>query len=168
MPLRDLELPVVMATSTVDIIRQFYVPALSRSVSYDRGVGFFSSKWLELAAEGLSGLASNGGIARLVASPILEAQDWEALKRGTQAQSDPILFAALQKAVTSLERELKSDTLSAIAWMIADGLLEVRLAVPTGDLDGDFHDKFGVFHDESNDEIAFHGSPNDSKQAFHN
>jgi superfamily II DNA or RNA helicase len=168
MPLRDVEFPVVMATSTVDLIRQFYVPALSRSVSYDRGVGFFSSKWIELAAEGLSGLASNGGSARLVASPILDAQDWETLKRGAQAQNDPVLLAALQKAVRSLERELRTDTLSAIAWMIADGLLEVRLAVPIGDLDGDFHDKFGVFHDELNDEVAFHGSPNDSKQAFHN
>jgi superfamily II DNA or RNA helicase len=34
--------------------------------------------------------------------------------------------------------------------------------------DGDFHDKFGVFRDDVGDEIAFHGSPNDSKQAFHN
>jgi superfamily II DNA or RNA helicase len=168
MSLRDLDLPVVMATSTVDMIRQFYVPALSRSIAYDRGVGFFSSKWLELAAAGLCGLANNGGVARLVASPILDPDDWEALKRGTQAQSDPVLFAALKKVVASLEQELKTDTLSAIAWMIADGLLEVRLAIPTGDLDGDFHDKFGIFHDEVSDEVAFHGSPNDSKQAFHN
>jgi superfamily II DNA or RNA helicase len=157
-----------MTTSTADIIREFYVPALSGSLSYDRGVGFFSSRWLELAAEGLCGLAGNGGIARLVASPILDAGDWEALKRGAQAQNDPALFAALQKTVASLKEELKSDTLSAIAWMIADGLLEVRLAVPTGDLDGDFHDKFGIFRDEAADEVAFHGSPNDSKQAFHN
>lgn len=168
MPLRALDLPVVMATSTVDVIRQFYIPALSRSVSYDRGVGFFSSRWLELAADGLSDLATNGGIARLVASPILEAQDWEALKRGAEAQSDPILFAALQKAVAALATELKQDTLSAIAWMVADGLLEVKLAVPVGDLDGDFHDKFGILRDEAGDQIAFHGSPNDSRQAFHN
>lgn len=168
MALRALDFPVVMTTSTVDIIRQFYVPALSRSISYDRGVGFFSSRWLELAADGLCGLADNGGIARLVASPILDTQDWEALKRGAQAQTDPVLFAALQKTIVTLERELKNDTLSAIAWMIADNLLEVRLAVPTGDLDGDFHDKFGIFHDETNESVAFHGSPNDSRQAFHN
>lgn len=166
--LRDLEFPVEMATSTVDIIRQFFVPALSRSVAYDRGVGFFSSRWLELAAEGLSSLADNGGHARIVASPILEPQDWEALKRGSQAQNDPILFAALQKAVSSLEVELKKDTLTAIAWMIADGLLEIRLALPVGDLDGDFHDKLGNFCDGLGNKVAFHGSPNDSKQAFHN
>ena len=70
MPLRSLDLPVVICTSTRDVIREFYVPALARSVTYDRGVGFFSSKWLELAAEGLAGLAENGGTARLVASPI--------------------------------------------------------------------------------------------------
>jgi superfamily II DNA or RNA helicase len=52
--------------------------------------------------------------------------------------------------------------------MIADGLLEVRLAIPTKDLDGDFHDKFGIFCDSGGDKIAFHGSPNDSQQAFRN
>jgi hypothetical protein len=68
----------------------------------------------------------------------------------------------------SLEKELKADTLSAIAWMIADGLLEVRLAIPNGNLDGDFHDKFGIFADDEGDRLAFHGSPNDSQQAFRN
>ncbi|TBF38508.1 helicase-like protein [Rhizobium leguminosarum] len=51
--------------------------------------------------------------------------------------------------------------------MIADGLLDFKLAVPTSDLDGDFHDKFGTFGD-GNDRIAFRGSPNDSAQAFRN
>ena len=168
MPLRDLELPVVIDTSTNNIIRDFYVPALSRSVRYDRGVGFFSSKWIQLAAEGLSGLADNGGVARLIMSPILDVRDWEALKLGAQAQDDPLIYAALKKTVAVLEKELKADTLSAISWMIADGLLEIRLAIPQGDLDGDFHDKFGIFADEIGDRIAFHGSPNDSQQAFRN
>ena len=168
MSLRDLDLPVVITTSTNDVIREFYVPALARSIRYDRGVGFFSSKWLQLAAEGLSSLADNGGIARLVVSPILDASDRDAFRRGAQAQDDPHLYEALKQAVISLERELKADTLSAIAWMIADGLLEVRLAIPERDLDGDFHDKFGIFTDEAGDRIAFHGSPNDSQQAFRN
>jgi superfamily II DNA or RNA helicase len=168
MSLRNLEFPVVMSTSTRDVIREFYVPSLTASVSYDRGVGFFSSKWLELAAEGLAALAENGGTARLVASPILDAADWEALKKGNAAQTDPLLYEALKLAVKSLESELRASTLSAIAWMIADGLLQVQLAVPVGDLDGDFHDKFGIFRDEGGDEVAFHGSPNDSRQAFHN
>ena len=157
-----------MCTSTEDVIRQFYVPALSSSVTYDRGVGFFSSKWLELAAEGLARLAGNGGSARIVASPILEAGDWEAIKKGNAAQTDPVLYELLKRTVQSLESQLKDETLSAIAWMIADGLLHIRLAVPAADLDGDFHDKFGIFSDEAGDEVAFHGSPNDSRQAFHN
>ena len=157
-----------MSTSTKDVIRDFYVPALASSLTYDRGVGFFSSKWLELAAEGLAGLAANGGKARLVASPILSPADWEAFQKGSAAQNDPLLYEALKQTVKDLETELRSETLSAIAWMIADGLLEIQLAVPVDDLDGDFHDKFGIFRDESGDEVAFHGSPNDSKQAFHN
>jgi hypothetical protein len=47
--------------------------------------------------------------------------------------------------------------------MIADGLFDFRIAVPTGDLDGDFHDKFGIFRDAFQNVVAFHGSPNDGE-----
>ena len=56
-----------LATSTSKLITSFYVPALKQSVFYDRGVGFFTSHWLRLAASGLAGLATNGGQARLIA-----------------------------------------------------------------------------------------------------
>ena len=52
--------------------------------------------------------------------------------------------------------------------MIADGLLDFRIAIPTGELDGDFHDKFGIFRDSECNAVAFHGSPNDSERAFRN
>jgi Rad3-related DNA helicase len=52
--------------------------------------------------------------------------------------------------------------------MVADGLLDFRIAVPCRELDGDFHDKFGIFRDGDQNAIAFHGSPNDSEQAFRN
>ncbi|TPK59105.1 helicase-like protein [Mesorhizobium sp. B2-4-15] len=52
--------------------------------------------------------------------------------------------------------------------MIADGLLDFRIAIPTADLDGDFHDKFGILRDVEGNALAFHGSPNDSAQAFRN
>jgi superfamily II DNA or RNA helicase len=166
--LSTLRFPPVFATSTSNLIRQFYIPALSQSIAYDRGVGFFSSFWLQLASDGIVALAENGGIARFVASPILAPADWEALKRGVQAQEDPILHRALRRSLAELQNDLKMDTLSAISWMVAEGLLHFRVALPTAELDGDFHDKFGIFRDARGDEIAFHGSPNDSKQAFRN
>lgn len=40
--------------------------------------------------------------------------------------------------------------------MIADDLLEIKLAVPTHELSGDFHDKFGVFYDVEGNRVSFH------------
>lgn len=168
MNLLDLPTDPHLATSTHNLLERFYVPALARSVSYDRGVGYFTSNWLRLAAAGLAGLAANGGKARIIASPKLDPDDCAALNRGAEARNDPLLRASLERVLKDLARDLTNDTLATLAWMVADGLLEFRIAIPTGELDGDFHDKFGIFRDVSNNSIAFHGSPNDSEKAFRN
>jgi superfamily II DNA or RNA helicase len=168
MTLRDLGTEPFFNTSTDEVARQFLVPALSRSIRYDRGVGYFSSAWLRMVSAGLVNLAQNGGIARIVASPKLAAQDWAALRQGNDAQNSPTLHAALSRTIEELASDFADDTLTALAWAVADGLLEFRIAVPAGDLDGDFHDKFGQFHDTDGNAIAFNGSPNDSERAFRN
>ena len=48
MSLKELSLPSVIDSSTADMAREFVVPALSASLRYDRGVGFFSSGWLRV------------------------------------------------------------------------------------------------------------------------
>jgi hypothetical protein len=168
MPLRELPARPVLETSTDALIRDFYVPALTSASRYDRGVGYFTSAWLRLAASGLVGLARNGGSARFIVSPKLDPDDWAALRQGSDAQVEPALREALQRTLEQLEADLEADTLGAFAWMVADGLLEFRIAVPAGDLDGDFHDKFGIFRDAHGNAVAFHGSANDSERAFRN
>ena len=166
--LRGLPTEPHMATSTHQLLETFYVPALSRSVAYDRGVGFFTSAWLRLAATGLGALAQNGGKARIVASPKLDRSDVAALSLGDDARTDAALLQSLQLELDELAKNLEDDTLAALAWMVADELLEFRITIPVGELDGDFHDKFGIFEDMFGDAIAFHGSPNDSERAFRN
>jgi superfamily II DNA or RNA helicase len=168
MTLRVLPTDPHLATSTSNLLKVFYVPALKQSVIYDRGVGFFTSHWLRLAASGLAGLAANGGRARIIASPMLDRDDCVALAHGADARTDRKLKDALDGAISDLEQDLATDTLAALAWMIADGLLDFRIAIPTADLDGDFHDKFGIMRDGEGNAVAFHGSPNDSAQAFRN
>lgn len=166
--LRELPTTPKFDTSTHEIMSHFYVPALARSVSYDRGVGYFTSNWIRMAAAGLAQLAANGGKARIIASPKLEPDDVAALAEGEEARRDERLRATMERSLEELAASLETETLSAIAWMVADGLLEFRIACPANALDGDFHDKFGIFSDTAGDRIAFHGSPNDSAQAFRN
>lgn len=164
----DLDFPRVIDTSSTNFIDEFYDPLLSRSELYRRGVGYFTSNWVKSASRGIAKLANNGGKAQWIVSPILEEADWKALKKGNRAQRDEVLRESLADTVTDLRFDLEYDTRNAVAWMIADGLLEIKLAVPTHNLSGDFHDKFGVFYDAEGNRVSFHGSQNDSDQALQN
>ena len=155
-------------TSTNQLIECFYEPALKIATHYDRGVGYFTSNWLKMAASGLANFAARGGIARFIVSPHMSVEDWAACRQGVEARTDVILTRALRTVAEDLPKSLEVRTLSVLAWMIADRLMDIRIAVPTGSLHGDFHDKFGIFRDEHGHKLSFHGSPNDSANAFQN
>jgi superfamily II DNA or RNA helicase len=164
----ELDLPRVVNTASMDVVEAFYEPVLARAQMYKRGVGYFTTNWARSAARGLAALAANGGTARWLTSPQLSEADWEALQHGAEARDDAVLRDALADTISDLEHELTAEPRNAVAWMIADGLLEIRLAVPTGRLGGDYHDKVGIAYDGHGNRIAFHGSPNDSEQALQN
>jgi len=164
----DLDLPRVIDTEDTDFIADFYDPLLSRAIEYKRGVGYFSSTWLESAARGMAELAENGGTAKWVTSPILSEEDWKAIQRGEEARTNEVLKESLADEVNDLRFDLEYSTRNTIAWMIADGLLEIRFAIPDKELSGSFHDKFGIFTDSEGNKVAFHGSQNDSENALSN
>lgn len=117
----------------------------------------------------MAAFAKNAGRARWVTSPILSESDWGALYSGEQAKVDNLLKEALGKAIIDLELALQHDTLIALSWMIADGILDFRLAVPREKLiGGEFHDKFGIFTDIEGNRVSFNGSYNDSIQGSRN
>ncbi len=167
--LNDLNLLAVMDTSEHDLTSEFFIPLLSNSMRYDRGVGFFSSGWLRINSEGMVAFANNGGRARWVTSPILDKADWEALQAGDAARNNSTLRTALKRNIANLAEVLKKDTLSALAWMVADEIITFKLALPQEKLDhGDFHDKFGIFTDAQGNQVSFNGSYNDSIQGTRN
>lgn len=167
--LQNISFPPVLDTSSGDIIRDFFNPSLAVSVRYDRGVGFFSASWLRLAALGMADFAANSGRARWVTSPILGEADWEALQEGSAARTDETLKLAMEVNLQSLKTSLEKDTLSALAWMVADDILDFKLALPRNKLDqGEFHDKFGIFTDVDGNQVSFNGSYNDSIQGTRN
>ncbi|MCS4149270.1 DEAD/DEAH box helicase family protein [Salinibacter ruber] len=169
MSLRDVFSARTIDTSSHDIVDDFFVPMLQNATRYDRGVGYFSSGWLQANARGMVDFAENGGRARWITSPNLTESDWEHLRRGEEARRNDALQEALRQDIDDLENALKEDTLSALAWMVADGILEFRLALPHSDLEyGEFHDKFGIFEDEEGNQVSFNGSYNDSKQGLRN
>ena len=161
--LRDLGLRDVYDSAETNLTEDLMVPCIANSVLYIRGVGFFTSGWLGLAAKGIVRLASNGGKAVFIVSPHIEEGDWEAMKQGMLAKDTPELRDLLCKNIDALRETLENNTRNALAWLIADGILEFYFAIPRNrDPLCDYHDKVGLCIDEEKDRVAFHGSFNDS------
>lgn len=161
---------VCLDTSEDNLINELYTPCLKWAERFDRGVGYFTTGWLTYNVAGLSDFASRGGKMRLITSPILSAQDTDAII-GTEIQDGSAflrLEAALLDNVETLKQEMEADILNAFSWMLYDGIIDMRFAIPCQKLEeGNFHDKFGIFY-KGNDALSFSGSINDSKHGFQN
>ena len=161
--------PACLNTSENDLAHDLFEPCLDWATRFDRGVGFFTSGWLYYASRGMASFASRGGHARWITSPIIEQKDYEVI---TGAKTTEIIIeyyrAKIDEGIDALARELEANTLNALAWMLYDGIVELRFAVPKAELNGDFHDKFGIFSDNEGNGLSFSGSINDSIKGFAN
>jgi len=156
-------------TSEDDLATELYSPCLRWAERYDRGVGYFTTGWLSHNLYGLSDFAIRGGKIRLITSPIISNSDFDAI---LAAQNDAESFELLQKAISenvdALAKEMEKDLFNTFAWLIHDGIIEIKFAVPKMKLDdGIFHDKFGIFY-RGTDALSFSGSINDSTHGFSN
>ncbi|MGW4014766.1 DEAD/DEAH box helicase family protein [Rhodococcus ruber] len=111
----------------------------------------------------LDEFVSNGGVMRLITSPSnLSDDDLRAMGKGEQLRTT--LEADLANAIQSpIPPGVLSDRLRLLTWMIATGKLEVRIALREHpECYSLFHEKIGVFSDESNCWMTFTGSPNET------
>jgi len=147
-----------------DLVTDFYLPCLERSVLYRRAVGYFTSHGLSVAARGLATLVTSGGRMRLVASPLLAPEDLEAIRTGYLAREDAIT-RALIRSIDNVAEDLVKDRLSVLAWLVAEERLEVRIAIPfdaNAVKQGIYHEKLGIFSDAADNVVVFTGSPNET------
>lgn len=152
-----------------DRLHDFYIPALSCSLRYDRTAGFFSSSALAVAATGVARLIANGGTMRLLVGAELSQADVHAIEQGRAL--DTVVADRLVAALSEPEEDVMRRRLEVLAWMVAAGRLQIRVVLPRGP-DGQplpaslaqdyFHPKEGLFTDRHGDQIAFSGSVNES------
>jgi SNF2 family DNA or RNA helicase len=150
-----------------DLVRLFYVPALRSATRYDRLTGYFSARALALAARGVEGLIVNNGRMRLIVGCTLTEDEVAAIERG-ESLRDAVERSLLKMPVLSADPRT-IDALELVAWMVANGYLDVKLAVPC-DLDrrpirddSIFHEKTGIIEDKTGDRLAFNGSINETE-----
>lgn len=159
----------------VNMLHDFYVPALMRSVAYDRVAGYFRSSSLAAASQGFSAFVDRGGKMRLIVGADLEAADVAAILAGDKARLEARLNDELANPETWPEDVRNGVTL--LAWMVAKGYLEVKVAFrlhmvthePIGfDAvdDGYVHEKWFIFYDEFGNRLYGSGTLNESKTAL--
>ncbi len=148
-----------------DLVQDFYIPCLERSVLYRRAVGYFTSHGIALAARGIDALLNNGGKMRLVASPQLSEADRQSIEDGYKSR-DQVITETIVQELEYIDNDEDTTRLSYLSKLIADGNLEIQLAIQVNSQGkirrGLFHEKIGVFSDSENNEVAFTGSVNET------
>ncbi len=168
MSLRDLEIKSEYRTRISDISREFLVPILSESISYNRAVGFFSSTSLLEISKGIGSLARRGGTIRIIASPKLTESDVSAIEKGYAERGAVVRDAVLRELpnIDNLDKGEKAR-LNLLANLIAMGVLDIRMAfVEGGNGIGIYHEKLATIEDEDGNVVAFSGSMNETKTAI--
>ncbi|MBW4536680.1 MAG: DEAD/DEAH box helicase family protein [Pleurocapsa minor HA4230-MV1] len=145
-----------------NLIEDFYIPCLSKTISYSRAVGYFSSTSIVAISQGLAALIEAGGKMRLVASPYLSREDIQAIDKGLK-QREEVVSSAIIKEFEIVSR----DRLACLSWLLSQKILEIKLAVANNfDAPGLYHEKIGILADNNDNKIAFTGSINETKSGL--
>ncbi len=149
-----------------DLVRELYVPLLDAAVRYDRLTGYFGAAALALAARGVEGLVRNDGRMRMVVGCTLGPAEVSAIEAGARLR-DQVGARLLATPLLPADAGM-AEALELLAWLVAQGRLEVKVAVPCDARrrpvagDGLFHEKAGIAEDGAGHAVAFNGSLNET------
>jgi superfamily II DNA or RNA helicase len=164
--LRDVDFITEYRTGQVDLIEEFYRPCLARATHYDRAVGFFRSSIFLMIGIDILDFAKRGGQMRLICSSKVTREDLNAFEEGYERRQ--ALQSAIDEEVDQLMTESPGDVrLKILSTLIAQGVIEVKIAVLPRDHLGQFHDKIGLFFDRDENIVSFKGSSNETRSGWH-
>ena len=176
MSFKELNLKTSYETGMDDLVEGFYIPVLSCAKRYDRIAGFFSSTSLALSARGIASLIEKHGKMRLITCPKLSKEDIEAINQAVTGPEE--IISNRLASELSIEDEFQKDHVAALGWMLANGYLEMKIALvyENGHLVDDnnaffqsiMHQKVGILYDSNFDSISFSGSNNESASGWLN
>ena len=181
------------------LVNDFYIPALGQATLYDRQSGYFDSAALVQAAAGLAAFICNvqqrpapaeRPPMRLITGTTWSPEDIDAYRRGLEAlqgsleRTGPHRLEPTEQACRLLglpsgwrpeADQIARDRYAALAWMVAAGLLEVRIALPLdhagqpcypGRGGALYHPKAGILYNGNGNIIVFQGSINETSAAW--
>ena len=154
------------STDKDNVLGDFYLPALNNATSYDRAVGYFSSKALLYIIQGLDGLIKNGGKMRLVVGSPLTDDEYDSINN---PETQEKIFSQINECWNELVHkdisELNKHRLQVFSWLAKTNKLQIKFALrKPGAL---FHKKIGVIKNEDFT-LVFNGSLNETESALQN
>lgn len=173
MSFKDIDIALSYETGQDDPVNDFYIPLLAEAVYYDRIAGFFTSASLAIAARGIAGLIRNEGAMRIICCPRLDEKDLEVIKIVTE-NPEEYLSKQLLNDLKHIEDDFQENHLRALGWMLANGYLEMRLALvkkksnDEADFNYLFHQKIGIMTDVDGNQLSFSGSINETASGWLN
>ena len=167
MSFRDLNLNKDYDSERDDPLNDFYIPIFSNSKEYYRIAGYFNSKSLAYSARGLKDFIMNKSKMKLLCGVELTSADLESIMVG-ETKPDEFLTDNFLKDIDSMEDEIRKNHVKVLGWMIANGLLEIKVVVMgIGELDkGIMHYKVGINRDFEGNYVCFSGSINETGVAW--
>lgn len=149
-----------------NVVQEFYIPLLERARVYKRAVGFFSSTSLAEITKGIATMAASGGKIQIVASPYLSEEDIMAIQKGYADRNRIIEGALLRQITEEIADYYSMQRLNLLACLIAEGILDIRIAYTEENGIGMYHEKMGLIEDNEGNVVAFSGSMNESATAM--
>lgn len=161
--LKDLELKEEYRSDEADIVSEFYVPCLSEAVLYRRAVGYFTSNSIQIAMRGIANFIENEGSMQLITSPQFSKDDYEAIEKGYRDKHELVRQRISELIPETTTDEPTGTQWQCLAWMISTGKLDIKVALArTLENAGIYHEKLGLFSDDSGNHVAFAGSANET------
>jgi hypothetical protein len=143
--------------------RDFLALALAHSSRYQRAAAFFSSSVFSVVRTEFAAFFASGRRAEVVCSPRLQPLDAVALAKAIYER--PTLTSGARRSLD--EVFASNDTSAILCELVVRGLLEMRIAVRARHSERAlYHEKIGLFTDDTNSVLAFSGSTNESYSAW--
>lgn len=166
MKFNELDIGIKYRSNTNNIPRDFLVPVLKNAKMYKRAVGYFSTSALIDLSVGIFQMAQVDGKMQIVCSPRLSSDDLEAINLGYKTK-EKVFTEALDISLTNPITKFEEERLNLIATMIANGMLEIKLAFMESDTGLNiYHEKIAIIYDGVGNRISFTGSMNETDNGF--
>jgi len=164
--LKDIIFERAYSSDEDNLLKKFYIPVLSEAKEYNRLTGYFSSSLFGAISEGIGEFIKNNGKIKLITGSIT-ARDASTVE--DMIKNPELLIREFNRIIEDagkVQNAFIKESLKAFAWMLAKGLLEIKVAIPKKQFkeqyDYIFHEKVGILSDEEGNSISFSGSINET------